>query len=237
MTTYNCPAGHASVDPDFCSECGNQLAPAPGSAPAAPAADPSPASAAPSTTSTSGAHENCPMCTEVRDGSAQFCGVCGYDYVNKTGGEVPQAAAPAPAVPAPNYAPPAVTAPVASAPASLSSARIDLEIVVGKTSPRKHSLFDNESLIGRPNNKVALSLVIDGDEGISRRQMMITRQADGTVTVRDLDSANGTKVEHDGADGTRVQVTVAVGEERPIVVGDKIIIGEHTVVTVIAIVL
>lgn len=177
------------------------------------------------------------MCTEVRDGSAQFCGVCGYDYVNKTGGEVPQAAAPAPAVPAPNYAPPAVTAPVASAPASLSSARIDLEIVVGKTSPRKHSLFDNESLIGRPNNKVALSLVIDGDEGISRRQMMITRQADGTVTVRDLDSANGTKVEHDGADGTRVQVTVAVGEERPIVVGDKIIIGEHTVVTVIAIVL
>ena len=235
MTTYHCPAGHNSVDPDFCSECGNQLAPAPGSAPAAPAADPSPASAAPSTTSTSGAHENCPMCTEVRDGSAQFCGVCGYDYVNKTGGEVPQAAAPAPAVPAPNYAPPAV--PTNSAPASLSSARIDLEVVVGKTGPRKHSLFDNENLIGRPNNKVALSLVIDGDEGISRRQMMITRQPDGSVTVRDLDSANGTKVEHDGADGTRVQVTVAVGEERPIVVGDKIIIGEHTVVTIIAIVI
>jgi len=231
MTTYNCPAGHDSVDPDFCSECGNQLAPAPGSAPAAPAADPS-STAAPAT-STSGAHENCPMCTEVRDGSAQFCGVCGYDYVNKTGGEVPQAAAPAPAAPAPNYAPPAVPTSIpSSAPASLSSARIDLEVVVGKTGPRKHSLFDNENLIGRPNNKVALSLVIDGDEGISRRQMMITRQPDGSVTVRDLDSANGTKVEHDG--GT---VTVAVGEERPIVVGDKIIIGEHTVVTIIAIVI
>lgn len=231
MTTYDCPAGHNSVDPDFCSECGNQLAPAPGSAPAAPAADPS--STATPATSTSGAHENCPMCTEVRDGSAQFCGVCGYDYVNKTGGEVPQAAAPAPAAPAPSYAPPAVPSPApASAPTSLSSARIDLEVVVGKTGPRKHSLFDNENLIGRPNNKVALSLVIDGDEGISRRQMMITRQPDGSVTVRDLDSANGTKVEHDG--GT---VTVAVGEERPIVVGDKIIIGEHTVVTIIAIVL
>lgn len=231
MTTYNCPAGHNSVDPDFCSECGNQLAPAPGSAPAAPAADPS--STATPATSTSGAHENCPMCTEVRDGSAQFCGVCGYDYINKTGGEVPQAAAPAPAAPAPSYAPPAVPSPApASAPTSLSSARIDLEVVVGKTGPRKHSLFDNENLIGRPNNKVALSLVIDGDEGISRRQMMITRQPDGSVTVRDLDSANGTKVEHDG--GT---VTVAVGEERPIVVGDKIIIGEHTVVTIIAIVL
>lgn len=178
------------------------------------------------------------MCTEVRDGSAQFCGVCGYDYVNKTGGEVPQAATPAPAAPAPNYAPPAVPTSIpSSAPTSLSSARIDLEVVVGKTGPRKHSLFDNENLIGRPNNKVALSLVIDGDEGISRRQMMITRQPDGSVTVRDLDSANGTKVEHDGGDGTRVQVTVAVGEERPIVVGDKIIIGEHTVVTIIAIVI
>lgn len=231
MTTYNCPAGHASVDPDFCSECGNQLAPIPGSAPAAPTVDPS--STATPATSTSGAHENCPMCTEVRDGSAQFCGVCGYDYVNKTGGEVPQAAAPAPAAPAPNYAPPAVPTSIpSSTPASLSSARIDLEVVVGKTGPRKHSLFDNENLIGRPNNKVALSLVIDGDEGISRRQMMITRQPDGTVTVRDLDSANGTKVEHDG--GTSI---VAVGEERPIVVGDKIIIGEHTVVTIIAIVI
>lgn len=235
MTTYNCPAGHNSVDPDFCSECGNQLAPAPGSAPAAPTADPS-STAAPATTSSgSGAHENCPMCTEVRDGSAQYCGVCGYDYVNKTGGEVPQAAAPAvvPVASAPISAPPAVSTSVpSSAPASLSSARIDLEVVVGKTGPRKHSLFDNENLIGRPNNKVALSLVIDGDEGISRRQMMITRQPDGSVTVRDLDSANGTKVEHDG--GT---VTVAVGEERPIVVGDKIIIGEHTVVTIIAIVI
>ncbi|MFA6211699.1 MAG: FHA domain-containing protein [Candidatus Obscuribacterales bacterium] len=231
MTTYNCSAGHNSVDPDFCSECGNQLAPLPGaSSPAgAPAADP--ASAPPASSSTS-AHEDCPMCTEVRDGSAQFCGVCGYDFVNKTGGEVPQAAAPAPAAPAPNYAPPAVPTPTVAAPTSLSSARIDVEVVVGKTGPRKHSLFDNENLIGRPNNKVALSLVIDGDEGISRRQMMVTRQADGTVTVRDLDSANGTKVEHDG--GT---VTLAVGEERPIIVGDKIIIGEHTVVTIIAIVI
>jgi hypothetical protein len=229
MTAYHCPAGHDSVDPDFCSECGNQLAAAPVSAPAAPVADPA---SAPSTSSSS-AHENCPKCTEVRDGSAQFCGVCGYDYVNKTGGEVPQAAAPAPLAAAPSYAPPAVpTSTPSSAPTSLSSARIDLEVVVGKAGPRKHSLFDNESLIGRPNNKVALSLVIDGDEGISRRQMMITRQPDGSVTVRDLDSANGTKVEHDG--GT---VTVAVGEERPIVVGDKIIIGEHTVVTIIAIVI
>ncbi|CAN5193221.1 hypothetical protein BH11CYA1_BH11CYA1_23440 [soil metagenome] len=242
MTTYNCPAGHDSVDPDFCSECGNQLAAVPGAG--APSADPA---AAPITTSapasktaasapssaSSGSHENCPMCTEVRDGSAQFCGVCGYDYVNKTGGEVPQAAAPAALATAnPSYAPAPSAVPSSSGSASLSSARIDIEIVVAGTGPRKHSLFDSESLIGRPNNKVALSLVIDGDEGISRRQMMVTRHADGKVTVRDLDTVNGTKVEHDG--GT---VTLAAGEEKEIVVGDKIIIGEHTFVTIIAIVL
>lgn len=227
--TYNCPAGHQSVDADFCSDCGNQLTAAPIIPdPAVAAASTSAATvvAAASSTSSS-AHEDCPKCSETRDGSAQFCGVCGYDYVNKTGGEVPQAVAPVAAPP--SYAPPVVPPSNVSV-ASPSSARIDLEVVVNKGTVRKHSLFDSESLIGRPNNKLVLSLVIDGDEGISRRQMMITRQASGTVTVRDLDSANGTKVESGGA-----VTTVAAGEERQIVVGDKIIIGEYTVVTIVAI--
>lgn len=232
--TYNCSAGHQSVDADFCSECGNQLAAplaasapssAPSSGPASGASAPviSSAAALASASSTSGS-EDCPKCSESRDGSAQFCGVCGYDYVTMTGGEVPQATPPAAP---PSYAPPAVTAPLVQPPAS--SARIDVEVVVNKGSVRKHSLFDAESLIGRPNNKLALSLVIDGDEGISRRQMMITRQA-ASVTLRDLDSANGTKVDRGGT-----VTTLAAGEERELAVGDKIIIGEYTVVTIVAI--
>jgi len=136
MTTYNCSAGHNSVDPDFCSECGNQLAPLPGaSSPAgAPAADP--ASAPPASSSTSG-HEDCPMCTEVRDGSAQFCGVCGYDFVNKTGGEVPQAAAPAPAAPAPNYAPPAVPTPTVAAPMPRAAPVTTATLVTAVASRRR----------------------------------------------------------------------------------------------------
>lgn len=196
--TYKCPQGHESVDADYCSDCGSQIAAAPAVATAG---------------------EACPKCSEHRDGTAQFCGVCGYDFVNNTGGEVPPAdpvvAATTPAVPV--ASPPAVPA---------GNARIDVEVIVNGGRPRKHSLFDEESLIGRPNNKAVLSLTIDGDEGISRRQMIITRHAD-KVTVRDLDSANGTEVERDGA-----VKAVAAGEERELAVGDKIRIGEYTVVII-----
>lgn len=230
--TFTCPAGHESVDADFCSECGNQLtAPPPASTATGTSAAPAmagPDASAASASATAGGNEDCPKCSELRDGTAQFCGVCGYDFVNKTGGEVPQAIqpapVPAPAAVAPSYAP---TAPVQTP--ALSSARIDVEVVVGSGSVRKHSLFDFENLIGRPNNKVALTLTIDGDEGISRKQMMITRTAD-SVTVRDLDSANGTVVERAG-----VKTTCAPGEEKELAVGDKIIIGEYTVITVISI--
>lgn len=203
--THKCPQGHESVDADYCSDCGSQIAAAPATANAATAAP--------------AAGESCPKCSEHRDGAAQFCGVCGYDFVNKTGGEVPPAdpvvAATTPA--APVASPPAVPA---------GNARIDVEVIVNGGRPRKHSLFDEESLIGRPNNKAVLSLTIDGDEGISRRQMIITRHAD-KVTVRDLDSANGTEVERDGA-----VKAVAAGEERELAVGDKIRIGEYTVVII-----
>lgn len=213
--THKCPQGHESVDADFCSDCGSQIAGAAASANASAVQDPASGAAA------SANAEDCPKCSETRDGAAQFCGVCGYDFVNKTGGEVPPAdpvvAAPATTAAAPVAPPPAVPA---------GNARIDVEVIVNGGRPRKHSLFDEESLIGRPNNKAVLSLTIDGDEGISRRQMMITRHAD-KVTVRDLDSANGTEVERDN-----VVTKVGVGEERELAAGDKIRIGEFTVVII-----
>lgn len=208
--THKCPQGHESVDADFCSDCGSQIA----------AAASSPATQAdPAANAASAAGEQCPKCDELRDGAAQFCGVCGYDFINKTGGEVPPADPVVPAV-----TPSAPTAPPPAVPSG--NARIDVEVIVNGGRPRKHSLFDEESLIGRPNNKSVLSLVIDGDEGISRRQMMITRHAD-KVTVRDLDSANGTEVERDN-----VVTKVQAGEEHELAAGDKIRIGEFTVVII-----
>jgi hypothetical protein len=203
------------VDADFCSDCGSQIAAGSASAPASGTV------ADPDVGAVSASGEDCPKCSETRDGAAQFCGVCGYDFVNKTGGEVPPAD-PVVATPATTAATP-VTPPLA---VPAGNARIDVEVIVNGGRPRKHSLFDEESLIGRPNNKAVLSLTIDGDEGISRRQMMITRHAD-KVTVRDLDSANGTEVERDN-----VVTKVAAGEERELTAGDKIRIGEFTVVII-----
>lgn len=217
--THKCPQGHESADADFCSDCGSQIA---ASAQATGAAPADPADNTFDRKTVTLVHD-CPKCSEPRDGAAQFCGVCGYDYVSKTGGEVPPQD-PAPAA----QTSPAPVAPPSAVPAS-SAQRIDVEVVVNGGRPRKHSLFDEESLIGRPNNKAVLSLTIDGDEGISRRQMIITRHAD-KVTVRDLDSANGTEVERES-----VVTAVGKGEERELAVGDKIRIGGHTVVTVVSI--
>lgn len=210
--THKCPQGHESADADFCSDCGSQIA---------AAASASTSQADPAAIGVSAPGEQCPKCDEHRDGAAQFCGVCGYDFVNKTGGEVPPAD---PVVAAPTTTAAAPVAPPSAVPAG--NARIDVEVIVNGGRPRKHSLFDEESLIGRPNNKAVLSLTIDGDEGISRRQMIITRHAD-KVTVRDLDSANGTEVERDN-----VVSKVAPGEERELAAGDKIRIGEFTVVII-----
>jgi len=216
--SMKCPDGHSSTASDFCSECGLALTSAPAPATAAPA--PAPA--------TTGGREKCPKChTDRDDASAQFCGVCAYDFVNKVGGNV---------VPPP---PPAVTlspSAVVDGPgpelkrqtqaATPSGARMDIEVVVNGGTPLKFSLFDEESLIGRKSTSVAQTLGIEGDGALARRQIMITRQSDGSYSVRDLDSANGTKV-----NGTDVKP----GIEQPLKVGDVIAVGEFTRITVKAI--
>lgn len=208
--TYQCSNGHASADPDFCSECGLQLA--------------APAAAAGQTVIAAVAHnhggESCPVCSEVRDDpSAQFCGVCGYDYVNKTGGVVPGATPAAVAAPPVPVAPPPVP----------SKARIDVQVVVNGTV-LKYSFFDEENLIGRKSSKVAQSLGIEGDDAISSRHLLLTRAADG-ITVRDLGSTNGSLIVQDG-----VASDLPAGVEKTIKIGDSLRIGAHTEITVLAVV-
>lgn len=209
MSQFQCPNGHDSTDSDFCSECGTRLD-----------AGNSAASSAPGQAATPSGKESCPKChTERDDPSAQFCGVCAYDFVNKVGGDAVVVPSPVPTNPA-GTQPPVVPAPVAP-----SGARVDIEVVVNNGAPLKFSLFDEESLVGRKSSSVAQSLGLTNDEGISRRQFMITRQS-GTCTVRDLGSSNGTKV--NGKE-------LANGEERPLKEGDIIEVGEFTRITVTAI--
>jgi hypothetical protein len=210
-----CPAGHASTEPDFCSECGLAIA-----APSAPADAQS--ATPPSQPSAGSGRERCPKCNEERDDPrAQFCGVCSYDFVNKVGGDVVE-----PPPVAPPIGQPATGSTPATPPVTASGARLDIEVSVAGAAPLKFSLFDEESLVGRKSASTPQTVGVAGDDAISRRQFMITRQKDGSYSVRDLGSSNGTKL-----NGT----TLVSGQESPIKEGDVIEIGEHTRITVSAV--
>lgn len=72
---YQCPKGHISSDPDYCSECGARIG--------QPAAS---ASYGSSSGSSSAVQEICPDCGTPRVGNDRFCEVCRHDFIEgKTG--------------------------------------------------------------------------------------------------------------------------------------------------------
>ena len=99
-TDLHCPAcGGISTDPEFCSDCGALMAPAPAKPAAAPAA------AAAQVPPIPGAPDDCPICGEARPGPfARYCDNCRYDFLEKR----PFGTAPAPVAP-PSAAPPSAT--------------------------------------------------------------------------------------------------------------------------------
>jgi hypothetical protein len=138
-----CRDGHASTAADFCSECGLEMP---------PAGTPVRAAGRPDTS------QLCPVCkTDRDDPSSPFCGVCGYNFETRQGGDVVHAAAPAPApapAPSPAFAPKAK--PAAAIGTTSTAHRMEIEVSFAddpkapKGEPvRKFSLYDEENLIGR----------------------------------------------------------------------------------------
>jgi len=64
--------------------------------------------------------------------------------------------------------------------------------------PRKFRLFDRETMIGRAGTDVRVQVPVHGDPGVSRRHMLLIEGPGGSLVLRDLNSANGTRV--DGVD-------------------------------------
>jgi hypothetical protein len=220
-----CPSGHKSSQADFCSECGLEINPGSSAQSAPPDASKGQSLAAAS----SGTKEQCPKCHTERDSAtAQFCGVCGYDYISKQGGEV--------IAPEPHAAPVLkTTAPQASAQTAPASggARMDIRVSVDASKPNAptghapltFSLFEEESLIGRRSSKVPQTVPID-DAAVSTRHALVIRRADGSYAVRDLNSMNGT---------TLNGKAVKAGADEPLKEGDVITVGEFTFITVVSI--
>jgi pSer/pThr/pTyr-binding forkhead associated (FHA) protein len=92
--------------------------------------------------------------------------------------------------------------------------------------PRKFSLYDEESLIGRRSRSVPQTVGLEGDDGVSRRHLLIIRQADGSYVARLFDTTNG---------GTLNGREMTAGVEAPLAEGAVIAIGAFTIVRVNAI--
>jgi len=216
MMAFTCPDGHDSTTSDFCSECGLQMP--------VPLQDDANQGISVDVTANAQpvSRESCPRCqTDRDDPSTPFCGVCGYNFVTQQGGDVvPQTVtAPQPAV-QPTAAPPAAAA-----------AYIEIEVTFDESNveapkgmpPRKFSLYDEESLIGRRSSSMLQTVRLEGDDCVSRRHLLIIRQSAGSYVVRLFDNTNG---------GTLNGKEITAGVEEPLAEGDTIAIGAFTIIKV-----
>ena len=222
-----CPKGHASTATDYCDECGAPIG-APASAP--PKA---PTVEAPAAEATG---EPCPECDTPRDG--RFCEVCGHDFLAepssvpaKSPDQAPdKGAAASPSTPAPKGWRVVVTADRAFH-ARMQSAP-DAEVVPFPAfcPERRFELTGSEMLIGRRSRSRGIEPAIDlagppEDAGASHMHALLVATPEGTWTVVDLDSSNGTYLNDDPD-------PIAANQPVPLADGDRIHVGAFTTLTV-----
>ncbi len=187
--TYLCPKGHNSTEADFCSECGakiNGVSPIPDRVGNGLAA---------------GKQQICPDCaTPHHDSEGPFCEICGYNFVRGLSGELPIA-------PTPVLTPVATPAPDTATvlPPSLP-AQWELQITIDPSlrlaespeppdvPPQTIVLDKPTTLMGRTSQARAIypDIALDLDDAVSHRHAIFSLQPDGSLTVRDIGSSNGT---------------------------------------------
>jgi len=246
-----CPDGHPSASSDFCDVCGMRIgasASAPAEAPAVPPQEPpEPQPPEPRPPEPAGA---CPNCGAARSG--RFCESCGFDFdagsrertiegviipPPGTGPAEPPEQAPAAAEPMPATAEPI---PVAWT-AVVASDHAYFEDVVAAGGPdaaaltfpdycpeRRFPLAGPEMRIGRRSASQGLEPEIDltgppTDPGVSRLHAALIAEPDGSWTILDPGSENGTLV-----NGTEI----AAGVRVPLHDGDRIHLGAWTIITI-----
>jgi hypothetical protein len=229
LIMVTCPQNHESETADYCSVCGIAIS----SAPVEPAVAP------PKPVGSAGGGASCPECGTPRDTPQQaYCEVCGYNYRTGKAG-VPPLGSPPP-VPSPGPAPTAAPAPTLEE-SAVTGANVRWEVLVevdpqlyGTPNPdapvhqplQTFTLYETESLVGRAGTEVRVHLPIQGDAGVSRRQAVLLRRPNGSLSVRDLGSANGTQL--NGKD-------IVAGVETAVKDGDTIAIGAWTRLTLRAV--
>lgn len=240
-----CPNGHESTTDDYCDTCGILIG-GPGAASAisagnaAPVAGTAPAAATTPTGTVTPEVEagDCSNCGAARVGGERFCEVCGLDFETGKMPVAPQTAA-APAAPAEGQPLGSV---VPSPPGIGWTAVVTADrdwwehntgaggVADGVPFPdpvppaRRIELRQDRNLIGRTSGSSVADVDCGGaDTGVSRKHATVTRTTDGSWTITDLGSTNGTFV---GDANTKL----APQAETALEVGSAIKIGAYTVI-------
>jgi hypothetical protein len=219
-----CANGHLSATVDYCDQCGAPIGTA---TTMPPPTEQVQASAAESELDTSPAarQQPCPQCGAPRTGTDRYCEGCGYDFAG----------------PAPTSTP--ASSPVAASTAAAEwqaiatadrgyfdrLASTDLEFPAGY-GERRFQLSAAEVRIGRsrgnpPDQALEINLAGAGeDPAVSHLHAVLERQDDGSYTLRDLGSSNGTTINDD-------PTPVGADVRAPIADGDRIHVGAWTTIT------
>jgi hypothetical protein len=223
-----CPQGHTSTDEEFCDVCGREIGGAPaavGTAPPAAEAELPPAGT------------TCRACGAALAG--RFCEECGHDSL---------AAPPVPAAPADTGTPDVPPVPADRMPeavtwtATVTADRTYFDSVMAVDGPdaagiafppycpdRHFPLAGKEISIGRQSRSRGIHPDIDlvgppEDPGVSHLHALLLAQEDGSWSIVDLDSANGTVVNDEPN-------PLAPNMPRQLKDGDRVYIGAWTRIT------
>lgn len=224
--TATCPQGHTSTDEEFCDLCGREIGGAPvAAATAPPAVEPElPA-----------AGVTCQVCDAPLAG--RFCEACGHDSL------APPPAKPAAAATEDVPPVPADRMPEAATwTATVTADRAYFDSVMAVDGPdasginfppycpdRHFPLAGKEISIGRQSRSRGIHPDIDllgppEDPGVSHLHALLLAQPDGSWSIVDLDSANGTLVNEEPK-------PLRPNMPRPLVDGDRVYIGAWTRIT------
>ena len=213
-----CPNGHDSAAEDYCDTCGILMGTASGGGGAASggsvAGSGSGGATAAMTTATGAVAPevsagDCSNCGAARLGGERFCEICGLDFETGAMPQAPQPSVAAAAAPASGSGPigsPAPPPPKIGWVAVLSCDAgwwLDNSGAGGvadgvpypdpEPAVRRIELRSNDSVIGRTSGSSVADVDCgSADTGVSRKHAKISLHPDGTWTVTDLGSTNGT---------------------------------------------
>lgn len=225
MSISKCPKGHESTESDFCSECGAKILGIPELVLAE--------NVICLTQSQTKVAENCPDCSTPREpDSGDFCEICGYNFVSGGRGEVP--------IPKAREAEEQGTQDKKAEITDRQSPIVTWEVIItidpSLRSPESPEPPINQPAIAfpleKPNNLIGRNsqvraiqpeIALDFDDAVSHRHALLNRQADGTFTLRDIGSSNGTQFK-----GVELKPMVDI----PLQDGDEFTLGHWTRIAV-----